>query len=248
MDLERYYEAFQIEPAENAGLRLQATLPQILPHGSLLDVGCDGGDWLEFLSKMEMPLTLTGIDISPTSVRKAQDRLKEKAIIHQGSGDHLPFPDDSFDQTTILEVLEHIPQWKDVIMEAIRVTRRRVIITVPYQEHLKTTKCGNCETTAPLYGHVNSFHDSDFLPFAQRKTYISSMNQFYNVGHYARRVVKGIVRKMSRHEDEERNPFKTVCPNCYTTVPYTEYQQRIQARIHKLLWQEPEILMVVIDK
>lgn len=43
-------------------------------------------------------------------------------------------PDNSFDIVTVLEVLEHIPNYTEAIRQAVRIARKFVIITVPSKE------------------------------------------------------------------------------------------------------------------
>jgi ubiquinone/menaquinone biosynthesis C-methylase UbiE len=43
----------------------------------------------------------------------------------------LTFNDNSFDLTTLLEVLEHIPSAEQAVAESVRVSRRFVIVSVP---------------------------------------------------------------------------------------------------------------------
>ena len=47
---------------------------------------------------------------------------------------NLSFNDNTFDVVTILEVLEHIPNVKKAIKEAIRVSKKFIVITVPSKE------------------------------------------------------------------------------------------------------------------
>ena len=49
---------------------------------------------------------------------------------------HLPFQQHSFDTVILGDVLEHVLKPHQVLAEARRVVRRRVIITVPYDNRL----------------------------------------------------------------------------------------------------------------
>lgn len=42
--------------------------------------------------------------------------------------DHIPFPDNSFDVVYIRHVLEHLPRYEDALKEAIRVTKKEVVV------------------------------------------------------------------------------------------------------------------------
>ncbi len=50
-----------------------------------------------------------------------------------GEAENLPFPNDSFDVSVCGELLEHVESPQVVLAEAIRVAKKRVILTVPYE-------------------------------------------------------------------------------------------------------------------
>jgi hypothetical protein len=76
-----------------------------------------------------------GLDINPASIQLARILNPEMEFI-VGDIRHVPLADKSVDTTIIPDCLEHVP-WEDVslvINEAIRVSRMRVLITVPWEE------------------------------------------------------------------------------------------------------------------
>src|SRR5204863_3840375 len=106
--------------------------------GSRLDVGVGEGTWLELLSRERPGLRLAALDLS-------RERLKDLAVRHaDGSevGKHfgdvtaMPLGDGEVDVVTLLEVIEHVPDWRAALREALRVARRTVLITLPYREQL----------------------------------------------------------------------------------------------------------------
>ncbi len=46
----------------------------------------------------------------------------------------LPFKPDSFDFVLCTEVLEHVPNWKAAFQELLRVSRKKVLVTVPLEK------------------------------------------------------------------------------------------------------------------
>ena len=79
----------------------------------------------------------------------------------QGDASKLPFSTASFDVVLCAEVLEHLDSatLSSACAELKRVTRRTVIIGVPFEQDLRIgrTTCRSCGRHNPPYGHVNRF-------------------------------------------------------------------------------------------
>lgn len=111
-------------------------LKNIYPE-SILDVGSGRGVFLFPLLK-EFPNTnITSIDILPNRL-ELLNNIKNGGIdnlnVYNEDLTNLSFNDNTFDVVTILEVLEHIPNVKMAIKEAIRVSKKFIVITVPSKE------------------------------------------------------------------------------------------------------------------
>lgn len=112
---------------------------------SLLDVGSGRGVFL-FPFLREFPSTpVMSLDILP-------HRAEFLDAIHRGGVDRLTAiqadictwdaPDNSYDAVTLLEVLEHIPEVGQAVLNAVRIARRYVVVSVPSKpdnnpEHLR---------------------------------------------------------------------------------------------------------------
>lgn len=88
----------------------------------VLDVGCGGG----FLSNaMALEgLNVTGIDLSPESLRVAAKYDKTQSVSYKvADAYHLPFEDQSFHIVTAMDFLEHVDRPAEVIQEISRVLK-----------------------------------------------------------------------------------------------------------------------------
>lgn len=61
------------------------------------------------------------------------------AVTHVMNITSLKFPDQHFDITKSISVLEHIPDWKKAVFELCRVTKRLLVIEVPVNSDIRKT-------------------------------------------------------------------------------------------------------------
>lgn len=98
-----------------------------------LDFGCGPGT---FLSLLPMDVSAVGVDIAGAQIAYAQkhygDRTKEFIKIESG---HLPFPDETFDSISCIEVIEHLDASTNaaIFSEFLRVLKPggKLIVTTP---------------------------------------------------------------------------------------------------------------------
>jgi SAM-dependent methyltransferase len=133
-----------------------ADLIRLIPKngGAALDVGALWGYFSEYLSTEYNRVTALDLE-KPTW---------ELPRVNTVAGDltRLQFPDNSFDLVFCAEVLEHIPQVEKAASELARVTRRHLVVGVPFHQDLRVGRltCVHCGKVNPPYGHVNSFTES----------------------------------------------------------------------------------------
>jgi SAM-dependent methyltransferase len=98
-------------------------------YGRVLDFGCGRGNLVVRLR--ERGIDAYGIEI---------DRIEIKASLLPGAAEvttlydgsiPLPYEDGHFDCTAAIEVIEHVSPYYDLIRELARVTKHRLIVTVP---------------------------------------------------------------------------------------------------------------------
>lgn len=151
MDLTEYRES-ELERARTADLLALSS-----GEGeSAIDVGTRDGHFALLLAE-RFP-RVTALDLQLPAV--PDSRISCVA----GDVRNLPFPDDSFDLVVCTEVLEHIPpnDLEQASKELARVTRRHLLIGVPYKQDTRVgrTTCMRCGARNPPWGHVNRFDET----------------------------------------------------------------------------------------
>jgi len=93
-------------------------------NGPIIDIGCADAFMFRDIAKDKT----TFVDNSP----EAQKRC-EGLNFHLADAHNLPFPNNSFDVAVLGEVLEHVQDPAQVLREAVRVSRKKLVITVPLE-------------------------------------------------------------------------------------------------------------------
>lgn len=99
----------------------------------VLEVGCGVGAQTAILLERFPNITVTGIDISETQLKRAKDHLKEsvkmgRAQLVRTSADQLPFQDNSFDAAFSTWFLEHVQNPVEILNEIRRVLKAGAFI------------------------------------------------------------------------------------------------------------------------
>jgi 2-polyprenyl-3-methyl-5-hydroxy-6-metoxy-1,4-benzoquinol methylase len=120
------------------------------PGDSVLDVGFGLGYGLNLMSNKAK--TLSGIDIDRLAVAKGnQDLLGNSKIreLKHYDGLNIPYPEKSFDVVTCVDVIEHVPDYAQLIKNMCQIARRVVIISTPNRR---------AEFTKPDGAPMNPWH------------------------------------------------------------------------------------------
>jgi len=144
--------------------RHKAALDFINPNQTLLDLGCGDGLFLE-IAKQKGAIC-TGADQSEVALNKCRGRFGDtvnlvKLDVASGA---LPFPENSYEVVSLLDVLEHVLEPEKLLNEAKRVSSKYIIISVPNFSSLPARlQClfGKVpENNKPKKGHVYWFNYS----------------------------------------------------------------------------------------
>lgn len=146
---------------------------EIKAGDSIIDIGCGtGADVLalsELLTKTGGGGKVTGVDISDTMVREAQDKLKSRSDItriserrvkidfHTGDAQQLvDIPSDSYDICRSDRSLQHVPSPKAAVAEMVRISKPdvgRIIVTEPDWETLVIDSPSHGRVTRKIINH-----------------------------------------------------------------------------------------------
>ncbi|AFY95606.1 class I SAM-dependent methyltransferase [Chamaesiphon minutus] len=107
-------------------------LENYIVGNKILDAGCGGGAFVEFLS--QKGLEVTGVDKYDEFLQVARQQGRSGTYL-QCDLTNLPFLDKAFDCTYCFDVLEHVDDIQ-AIKELARVTSKRLIIAVPQKDEI----------------------------------------------------------------------------------------------------------------
>lgn len=129
----------------------------------ILDVGAYLGTLIHMARRRGF--VCNGTEVNSARVNLANERLGQGTVsLAFRNGDLSPFPDNSFDTTICLEVLEHVPDHAFALAELCRVSRRRVVIAVPFREKIINELCLHCHNTTPRSGHLHRYDFGSWDP------------------------------------------------------------------------------------
>jgi len=122
---------------------------------SVFDAGCGQPG---FLNLIKNDYRIAGIEVNKQRVDYCNRILGQNCVRLDNLDKRLDFKDNSFDTVVCLEVLEHLEDPESALKELIRISRKRVIVTVPFDEKIQYVLCLHCAIYTPYSGHLQSFN------------------------------------------------------------------------------------------
>ncbi|QGY39159.1 methyltransferase domain-containing protein [Pseudodesulfovibrio cashew] len=203
-DPERYEKWFET-PEGTFALEREMQLLQSVLAGwprrghKLLEIGCGTGLFLETL--YQMGFDVSGIDSSPAMIMAARKRLGNRADLHQGDGELLPFSDNEFDYAFLWSVLEFTSDPKAMLEEARRVAEKGLLIGFLNKNSLYYT--------LNVKGSGGSLDSGHWFTWCQMQDLIKEATGFRHT--LARSVLPGPMRTW-KNTGLSRRLNSTLCP------------------------------------
>jgi SAM-dependent methyltransferase len=99
-------------------------------QGSVCDLGCGPGYLAAFTEPNEG--FYTGVDISEVGIEYAKFLFPgAHFLVADIAKEHINLPDASFDTVVASEVIEHLPDFSNVLKEMVRLSRLQMVISMP---------------------------------------------------------------------------------------------------------------------
>lgn len=148
------------DPLELSRVRL---VERLWPRGvtTAFDVGCGDGFLCSEWVRRRAARRVFGADLVVERVRRARASVPAGQFsVH--SAYQLGFADASFDLVAMVETLEHLEHPESALREVARLSRRYVLITVPYREDLEANQClcPHCLKRFHPAGHLQRFDEA----------------------------------------------------------------------------------------
>jgi len=146
-----------IDKSENI-MRLCADLE----HHSILEIGCGEGAILERLAHLGFGAQFIGLEISPSAVRKVQEKKIPNCEVKLFDGYDLAFPEKRFDLAILSHVLEHVEYPRRLIHDAARVAKT-VFVEVPLEDNWRMPQ----NFVFDRVGHINFYNPGTIRSLVQ---------------------------------------------------------------------------------
>lgn len=134
---------------------------------SVLDVGCARGD---FLKLIKPDYQIAGIEVTKQRVEDCNKILGQDVVRLCNLEEKIDLENNCYDTVDSMEVLEHLVDPQETLQHLIRISRKRVIITVPCDEKIRWLLCVHCARYTPQSGHLHSFNEDKIKHYLDNYT------------------------------------------------------------------------------
>lgn len=139
-----------------------------------LDIGAASGHLTNEIGKLLEAKEIVGIDIDKWTEQEDQKKLD---IVKIYDGHKIPYPDEYFDLVSMIFTIHHIPNYQEIINEAIRVTKKDGLIMVVEHNVLNENERNLIEFDHYLYMIEKADNYKEYLK--ARKNYFA---KYFSIG------------------------------------------------------------------
>ncbi|MFA5134769.1 MAG: class I SAM-dependent methyltransferase [Patescibacteria group bacterium] len=156
-------------------------IAKLVIGNSVLDIGAYFGDFLKVYALINPHAELLATDINEKRVAIIDRSLNRNvARVDFKNGELKTFQNKCVDTIVCTEVLEHVYDNEFAMTELMRVARKRIIITVPFNEKIQQHLCLHCNQYTPPSGHLHEYQLNSFDKYQNDRWKISCVNTFGN--------------------------------------------------------------------
>lgn len=181
---------------------------------SVIDVGCGAGIITKALAPNISNIVAIDFALSPL-LQVKQPHVQ--AI--QGDARFLPLGNKTFDAVVSAELIEHLSESarKQALREMARVSRKIILITVPWREVLEReqVRCGDCGCVFHGSYHTKSFDESEMHSLFKGLFHVCMIKKF---GPAKKRLPRFLVMLAQIFGGYAKvKPGRSLCPQCGNT-------------------------------
>ncbi len=152
---------------------------------NLLDVGRGTGEILNLVKTLYPAISVYGIDISTKMLKKAKEKLSDKAELYLGDAEHLPFEKDKFDLLICTDSFHHYPNPQKAVNEFYKVLRNGgYLLLADYWKPFPIRQLMNIFIPFSNEGDVKIYSQNEIINFLKHRGFQNIKYQKMNNSSY----------------------------------------------------------------